>query len=143
VLVEFGLRTVDEVLAGVQDLWRYGTHEWLSLRTPTDDHRPHRWPVDATWGEVAAVEVAPESCGVVRRRIAEAAEARIVSGLQGYVTSWAAMRESYGLRPTIEAVGPILARYLAQRGRTFEAEVRRKRARLLSVTELLDGEEAA
>jgi hypothetical protein len=43
----------------------------------------------------------------------------------------------------MEAVGPILARYLAQRGRTFEAEVRRKRARLLSVTELLDGEEAA
>jgi hypothetical protein len=87
--------------------------------------------------------VAPVSCGVVRRRIAEATEARIVSDLQGYVTSWAALRESYGLRPTMEAVGPILARYLAQRGRTFEAEVRRKRARLLSVTALFDGEEAA
>lgn len=143
VLVEFGLRAVDEVLAGVQDLWRYGTHEWLTLRTPTEDRRPHRWPVDSTWREVAAVEVAPEACGVVRRRIAEAAEARIVSGLQGYVTSWAALRESYGLHTTMEAVGPILDRYLAQRGRTFEAEVRRKRARLLSVTELLDGQEAA
>jgi hypothetical protein len=99
--------------------------------------------VDRTWREVAAVEVAPECCGVVRRRIVEAAEGRIISGLQGYVTSWAALRESYGLRTTMEAVGPILDRYLAQRGRTFEAEVRRKRARLLSVTELLDGEDAA
>jgi hypothetical protein len=142
VLVEFGLRTVDEVLAGVQDLWRYGTHEWLTLRTPTYDRRPHRWPVDPTWAEVAAVEVAPESCGVVRQRIAEAAEGRIVSGLQGYVTSWAALRESYGLHSTMEAVRPILDRYLAERGRTFEAEMRRKRARLLSVT-AFDGEEAA
>ena len=65
-----------------------------------------------------------------------------MSGLQGYVTSWAALRDSYGLHTTMEAVGPILDRYLAQRGRTFEAEVRRKRARLLSVTSL-DGEEAA
>jgi hypothetical protein len=143
VLVEFGLRAVDEVLAGVQDLWRYGTHEWLSLRTPTEDRRPHRWPVDPTWREVAAVQAAPECCGVVRRRIAEAAEARIVSGLQGYVTSWAALRKCYGLRPTMEAVGPILDRYLAQRGRTFAAEVRRKRARLLSVTAPIDAEEAA
>jgi len=143
VLVEFGLRTVDEVLAGVQDLWRYGAGEWLTLRTPTADPRPHRWPVDPVWREVATVRVAPESCGVVRRRMVEATEARIVSGLQGYLTSWAALRESRELLPTLEAVGPILDRYLAQRGRTFEAEVRRKRARLMSVTGFLDAEEAA
>ena len=105
VLVEFGLRSVDEVLAGVQDLWRYGTGEWLTLRTPTADPRPHRWPVDARWRDVAAVQVAPESSGVVRRRLDEATEARIVSGLQGYLTSWAALRESRGLVPTLEAVG--------------------------------------
>ncbi len=143
VLVEFGLRTVDEALAGVQDLWRYGAGEWLTLRIPTADPRPHRWPVDPQWADMAAVQVAPSSCGVVRRRLVEAAEARIVSGLQGYLTSWAALRESHGLRPTLEAVGPILDRYLAGRGRTFEAEVRRKRARLLSVTAFLDAEEAA
>ncbi len=143
VLVEFGLRSVGEVVAGVQDLWRYGAEEWLTLRTPTADPRPHRWPVDPTWCEVAAVQVAPEHCGVVRRRLVEATEARIVSGLQGYLSSWAALRESPHLRPTLEAVGPILDRYLAERGRTFEAEVRRKRARLLSVTAFLDGEGAA
>ena len=107
------------------------------------DPRPHRWPADPRWREIAAVQVAPESCGVVRRRLVEATEARIVSGLQGYLTSWAALRESRELVPTLEAVGPILDRYLAQRGRTFEAEVRRKRARLMSVTAPLEGDEAA
>jgi hypothetical protein len=101
VLVEFGLRSGGEVVAGVQDLWPYGAEEWLTLRTPTTDPRPHRWPIDPTWREVAAVQVAPEVCGVVRRRLVEATEARIVSGLQGYLSSWAALRESPHLRPTL------------------------------------------
>src|ERR1041385_9123539 len=66
-LVEVGLRSVADVLAGVQDLWRYGANEWLTLRTPTADARPHRWPVDPLWRQVGAVQVAPESSGVVRR----------------------------------------------------------------------------
>ena len=89
------------------------------------------------------MQVAPASCGVVRRRPVEAAEGRIVSGPQGLPELLGGTAEVARLRPTLEAVGPILDRYLAMRGRTFEAEVRRKRARLLSVTGFLDAKEAA
>ena len=67
----------------------------------------------------------------------------MIRGLQGYLTSWAALWDLQALDGTMEAVAPILERYLASRGRTFQGEVRRKRARLLSVTAFLDNEEAA
>jgi hypothetical protein len=46
---------------------------------------------------------------------------------------------SQHLHGTLEAVRPILERYLASRGRTFAGEVQRKRARLMSVTAFLNG----
>lgn len=138
VLAEFGLRSVAEVLSAVQDLWRYGTMEWLTLRVPNGHRAQRRWPVDPAWQEVQAVRIAPEACGVVRRRLVQAAEARVVQGLQGYLSSWAALRDRHELRATMEAAAPIVERYLASRGRTFAAEVRRKQARLMSVTAFLD-----
>ncbi len=38
----------------------------------------------------------------------------------------------------MEAVRPILERYLASKGRTFAGEVQRKQARLMSVTSPID-----
>jgi len=143
VLGDFQLRAVEETLAAVQDLWRYGAGQWLSLRLPNGDPRERRWPVDPVLQEVQAVEIAPSVCGIVRRRLVQAREERVIQGLQSYLTSWAALRDHGELEGTMEAVGPILARYLASRGRSFQSEVRRKRARLLSVTAFLDDEEAA
>ena len=137
-LAEFQLRTAGEVLASVQDLWRYGTVDWLTLRVPTADRRERRWPLDPLWREVQAVIIAPSVSGVVRRRLLQATEERIVQGLQGHVTSWAALRGRRHLHGTLEAVRPILERYLASRGRTFTGEVERKRARLMSVTAFVD-----
>jgi hypothetical protein len=143
VLVEFGLRTVDEVLAGTQDLWRYGTTEWLTLRTPTADARERRWPVDPLWHEVQATEVTAATCGVVRRRLIQATEERIIQGLQGYLTSWAALRGTQHLAITLTSLSPVIDRYLASRGRTFESDVRRKRVRRMSVTAFLGEESVA
>ena len=52
VLAEFILSSVDEVVASVQDLWRYGTEEWVSLRVPTNHSVRRRWPVDPVWEEI-------------------------------------------------------------------------------------------
>jgi hypothetical protein len=49
VLGEFQLRTVDETLASVQNLWRYGSGQWLTLRLPNGDPRERRWPLDPLW----------------------------------------------------------------------------------------------
>jgi hypothetical protein len=75
---------------------------------------------------------------VVRRRVEEADELQLVQGLGGYATSLAALKGWRGLDETLEHVGPILVRYLESRGRTWEAEVVRKRSRRMSVTGWLD-----
>jgi hypothetical protein len=138
VLVEFHLRSVDEVLAGLQDLWRYATASWLSFRTPTRDRRERRWPVDPFWEEVRAVRIAPSSLGVVRHRLEQAAEERLLRGSLGYLSSWAALRDWPELEAALHGARPILERHLASHGRTFRAEVQRKRARLMSVTSFVD-----
>jgi hypothetical protein len=134
VLVDHGLRTVDEAIDGLQDLWRYCTHRWLTYRAPRPDARERRWPLDPVWEDMQAVRISPTELGVVRRRVEEADELQLVQGLGGYATSLAALKGWRGLDETLEHVGPILLRYLESRGRTWEAEVVRKRAKRMNVS---------
>ena len=137
-LTEFHFNTVDEVIASVQDLWHYGTVKWLSLHVRTKDRRRRRWPLDPAWEEVRAVRIAPTMTGVVRRRIEQASELRLVQGIQGYATSLAAVRGHEGRDEAMKDIGSLIPHYLAERGLVFEDEVSRKRARHLSVTSWLD-----
>jgi hypothetical protein len=142
-LVDFNppLRTVDEVLSRLQALWRYVTGEWLTYREPSDHQREARWPLDPIWREVQAIELAPSSVDLVRGRLAQAEELRLVQGGLGYLTSWAALRNHHEIDSTLEAIRPILVRYLESRGSTFRDEVKRKRDRRLEVSD--PGEESA
>ncbi len=137
-LADFQTKTVDEVIASVQDLWHYGTVKWLSLRLPTGDPRRRRWPVDPAWEEVREVRIAPTMTGVVRRRIEQASELKLLQGIQGYATSLAAARGCDRRDHAMTDIGTLIPRYLAEKGLTFESEVARKRARRLSVTSWLD-----
>jgi hypothetical protein len=137
-LTEFHFKTADEVIASVQDLWHYGTVKWLSLHVPTKDRRRRRWPIDPAWKEIQAVRIAPTMTGVVRRRIEQASELRLVQGIQGYATSLAAARGHEGRDEAMKDIGSLIPHYLAERGLVFEDEVSRKRARRLSVTSWLD-----
>jgi hypothetical protein len=137
-LVEFNLRTVGDVLAAAQDLWRYATEEWLTLRTPTSDRRQRRWPVDPVWEEIRDIRIAPGMTGVVRRRLQEADELRLVQGFQGYASSLAARRDRLELGDAMEDFGTLLRRYLESRGREFTKEVARKQSRQLGVTAFVD-----
>jgi len=142
-LADFDLGTVDETLARQQALWRYVTGEWLTYRQPTADSRERRWPIDPVWRELQEVQLAPSSVDVVRRRLAEAEELRLVQGGLGYLTSWAALRGHGELDGTLEAIRPVLTRYLESRDTTFRDEVRRKRERRLDVSERPAEESAA
>src|SRR5262249_10671188 len=104
-----------------------------------------RWPVDPLWQEIQAIEVAPSSTGVVRRRLEQANLQRIVQGLWGYVTSLAALRERPELGDALQELRRQLEHYMATKERSFQVEVSRKRARWLGVTAFLEDtvEEAA
>jgi hypothetical protein len=69
---------------------------------------------------------------VVRRRLEQADLERRVQGCLGYLSSLAALLDERELEGTWEAIGPILERYLASRGREFEDEVQSKRERFLA-----------
>jgi hypothetical protein len=85
------------------------------------------------WEEVRAVEISPTVTGVVRRRLEEADEYRLLQGFQGYATSLAARRDQPELGDAMEDFGTIVQRYLAAKGRQFTEEVKRKQVRHLSV----------
>ena len=137
-LADFQTKSVDEVIASVQDFWHYGTAKWLSLRIPTGDPRRRRWRLDPAWEEVQAVRIAPTMTGVVRRRIEQALELKLLQGIQGYATSLAVVRGRDRRGEAMTDIGTLIDRYLAERGLAFKDEVSRKRARRLSVTSWLD-----
>jgi hypothetical protein len=142
-LADFDLRSVDQVLARMQALWTYVTGEWLTYRRPTGDQRVRRWPVDPVWEQVQEIRLAPRSVDVVRRRLGEAEELRLVQGAMGYLTSWAALYDHRELPDALEAIRPVLVRYLEATSRTFRDEVQRKRARRLEVSDAPAQEPAA
>jgi len=73
-------------------LWHYLTTEWLSLRTPTANKQPTRWPEDPLWNEVvmawAHVQVHLKR---VRRPLRAAVEG-LVSQAVGVILSAAAVQ---------------------------------------------------
>jgi hypothetical protein len=95
------------------------------------------------WREVQGITLAPDTVELVQRRLAEADEVRLVQGGLGYLTSWAALRGHQELGDTLEAIKPILVRYLESRGSTFRDEVLRKRERRLEVSSGPDAESVA
>jgi hypothetical protein len=129
VLAEFGAREPAEVLAKLQDLWRHGTEEWLTLRVPTGQAESWRWPVDESWTEVQRVTVGPGT-GAKRERAAETSRERTVRFLQGYLTTWGALGEADEIEEVWRTARPAVVRYLREQKRTFRDEVRHKRARL-------------
>src|SRR5262249_40532018 len=114
VLAEFKLAGVDEVVASVQDLWRYGTGEWMSLRLPTNHSVRRRWPVDPIWEEIRAIRIVLTLTGVVRRCLHEANEVRLLHGLQGYATSLAARRDREQLAEAMEDLRTLVSDYWRQ-----------------------------
>lgn len=80
----------------------------------------------------------PIMTGVVRRRIEQASEVKLLQGTQGYATSLAAVRGREQRNEVLTDIGTLIPRYLGESVLTFEGEVFRKRARRLSTTSRLD-----
>ena len=59
-LRQYGLTTLDDVLAAVPARWLSVTRDWLTYRSPTADETRSRWPVAPEW---QAVQRASPSCG--------------------------------------------------------------------------------
>lgn len=51
-LKKMGVDSFLSLCERLADMWRYYTHEWLTIRTPCADSHHHRWPVAEWWKAV-------------------------------------------------------------------------------------------
>lgn len=127
-IAAFNVRTADEAISCRQDFWRYCTGEWLSLRVPTTDRQRDRWPVSSEWADLSRLSIGLQENGLVRRRIREMQEGRLVAGATGYITSLAAVHDVREVDAALELVEERVVEHLDQRGMTFAQAVARKQS---------------
>lgn len=109
-----------EVLWGMQDLWHYATHRWLTYRTPTRT-RSERWPVASIWKDVQGIEIVPQVTGLVRQREKELSEERTLRLMQGCLTSLGALNGWSTLGDAWERALPLVAAQFEEGDRSFVA----------------------
>lgn len=127
-LSQFGLTGVDETLAAVGDLWRYGTEEWLTHRSPTADGNRARWPISPQWACVQQATLAHHTIGV--ERVSQHQQAgslrRLTPALVGYIVAFAALRGTSGIDDTMAALTRFLRHDEILRGMAFVDRVRQR-----------------
>ena len=127
-LDQFGLSGVDETLAAVGDLWRYGTEEWLTHRSPTDDGNRARWPVSPPWTYVQKATLAHHAIGAERvsRQQRAGSLRRMTPALVGYLVAFAALRGTTGIDDTVSALTWFLRHDEILRGKAFADRIRQR-----------------
>lgn len=127
-LREFRIVSVAEALASRGDLWRHATSAFVELRSPGQGPR-EAWPVQSEWRAVqSAGDATFPSSGLVPFVMVHGDRLRILRALFGYLSSLGAIDAEADLATLLHT----LPRHLAEvaRGRSFGAEVARKRLRL-------------
>jgi hypothetical protein len=126
------VHSVADALAVRQGLWAYGM-DGLSLRDPVEDSNRSRWPVAALWAELRAVEIGSPCGELVRERLRDAEEARLVALFTGCASSLAARGYGSNLPETLRRAIPAAEGHLRKKGRGFERIAAHKRERRLAL----------
>ncbi len=127
-LRQCGVETPDDLFANLAGLWGYGT-EWLSYRQASSDNTRSRAPVAPEWEAIRNVSMRDRPVTVQRTTASKAAasERRIVQGLCGYLSSFAAMRNVDSIGASLDLVDPVLRDYERETGIPFSARAHKKR----------------
>ena len=127
-LAQFGLSGVEETLAAVGDLWRSGTEEWLTHRSPTSDSNRARWPVTTPWTCVQKATLAQRAIGAKRvsRQQRAGLLRRLTPALVGYLVAFAALQGTTGIDDTVAALTRFLRYDEILRGVAFADRVRHR-----------------
>lgn len=128
-LRSFGLRSPGEVLAGVGDLWKYCTEDWLTYRTPTADQTRHRWPIAPEWLSVQSCTLLHQLVGLERlkERGRSGALRLLMPTLNGTLTSFGSFMATETIEDTLAELPAYLREYEALTNVSFEARVAQKR----------------
>lgn len=125
-----GLHDPETVLRARRGIWKYLTHDWLSLRNvPPGDSNRSRWPVSPAWIVVQAADLsgAPVGIDVVRTALREGDARRLIPMLVGYATSLTASYEGETLDDVQETIRWAFSEYERRTGRSVEELLEAKR----------------
>lgn len=112
-LRDFDIDGPDEALDAAGSLWSYATHEWLTLRTPTNDLTPSRWPLDPKWLQVQRAQIGMGAAGLERLYASsrKASLRAILPALTGYLATAAWHLGTSDIDDTLAALPTILRDY--------------------------------
>ncbi|MGI8608429.1 MAG: hypothetical protein ACR2MY_04260 [Candidatus Dormibacteria bacterium] len=127
-LGEFSVKTDADLLGSRQDLWDYGM-KWLSLRRSGRHHDPSRWPEAPAWQALRQAQMGSPRSGLIRGRIRQDNERRLVAGFVGYASSLAVAGPDRDLDASLRRTEALARSYLSQRGQSFGELVERKGSR--------------
>ena len=129
VLRECQVDTPANLFENVAGLWGYATTKWLSYRTPSADETKSRWPVAPEWKSVQSASLRDRPVTVERTIGSKraASKQRIVSGMCGYLSSFAALRNVSTIDEAWCLADPVLREWELETGIPFAARVVKKR----------------
>ena len=127
----YGIDTPEEAIMSARGLWRNLTVEWMSFRVATSDSNRSRWPIAPEWQVVQEASMAHGAIGL-SRMVNDHAMADLNAlrpGLNGYVTSVAAIKGCRSRSDAMAVVEEEIQRYEVDTGRPFEMQVAEKRGK--------------
>ena len=127
-LRHYGIDTPEEAIRSARGLWRNLTVEWLSFRVATADSNRSRWPIAPEWQVVQEASMAHGAIGL-SRMVNDHVMADLKAlrpGLNGYVTSVAAIKGGRSVSDAMALVAEEIQRYEVDTGRRFETQVAEK-----------------
>jgi hypothetical protein len=125
----FNIDTPADLFAKLGDLWRYGTHDWITLRTPANDTTKARWPIAPEWQVIQRAGLDLPAVGVGRTYAArnQAEYEALLPALTGYVSAVAARRDATDLDGALRVVRRAILDYEQHSDVRFEARLNHKR----------------
>jgi hypothetical protein len=131
VLREYGMSTLEEVLAAVPALWSSVTSEWLTYRSPTGDQTRARWPVAPEWQAVQRARLGEGAFGVERMYDGRTRGSvrRLIGPLSGWVAHYGALVGTDGIAATCEQLALSLRDWEIASRRSFPDRIAEWRAK--------------
>jgi hypothetical protein len=121
-LKDFAVRSFDDALASIGDLWRHGTSRFVQLRVPGVGP-VESWPLSPAWEFVQRVgEWKFAASGVVPSRLIKGERLTLLRNIYGYASSFAALEGLSTEREVLRRLAECFPE--VARGRLFDVESR-------------------
>ena len=133
-LKDMAVDNFDSLLERLADMWRYFTHQWLTVRIPGEDKHRHRWPIIDWWVLIQGEYILfGEPLGVLRHKQPQVRYDHLMRQGKGVLlTAVAAASSRFGIEHGIFKVVKDINEWFNDPG--FKNEVAERSARISTIS---------